>query len=234
MSVQRTESNANDNAARDVDAARQRPTDKPREEPKTELVDRFRTLMQSRSEGKDPRMELRQQGREAGEVATHAGASEADAAQLATDNAIKRKGHEGDQGGDGTGTGEAMKPAELAALMQAQVLTQHAPTAMPTAAPQAHANPQALADMLERHVRQLAVGGDGSRAENGQVLLRLNDATLPGTDLLLSRTETGWLLRADVRSRGSFDAIQQAAPQLAERFAARNLGELQVDAHYAG
>lgn len=231
MSVQRTESNnANDSAARDVDSARQRNTDKPREEPKTELVDRFRTLMQSRS---DPRVELRQQGREAGEVAAQAqGGSEADAAQLATDNAIKRKGHEGDQGGDGMG--ETMKPAELAALMQAQVLTQHAPNAMPTAAPVAHANPQALADMLERHVRQLAVGGDGSRAENGQVLLRLNDATLPGTDLLLSRTETGWLLRADVRSRGSFDAIQQAAPQLAERFAARNLGELLVDAHYAG
>lgn len=234
MSVQRTESNnANDSAARDVDSARQRNTDKPREEPKTELVDRFRTLMQSRSEGKEPRMELRQQGRDAGEVAAQAqGGSEADAAQLATDNAIKRKGHEGDQGGDGMG--EAMKPAELAALMQAQVLTQHAPAAMPTAAPVAHANPQALADMLERHVRQLAVGGDGSRAENGQVLLRLNDATLPGTDLLLSRTETGWLLRADVRSRGSFDAIQQAAPQLAERFAARNLGSLEVDPHYHG
>lgn len=233
MSVQRSESSQADNAARDIDRAREPSRDKPREEPKTELVDRFRTLMQSRSEGKDPRMELRQQGRELAEAAGTEGRSDTEAAQAATDNAIKRKGHDGDQGRDGS-AGDTLKPAELAALMQAQVMTQQAPTALPTAAPQAHANPQALADMLERHVRQLAVGGSDHRGESGQVLLRLNDATLPGTDLLLSRTENGWLLRADVRSRGSYEAIQQAAPQLAERFAARDLGLLSVESHYQG
>lgn len=239
MSTIRTESNqSQDNAARDVERTREKTADKPREEPKTEQVDRFRNLMQSRAEGKDQRLELRQQGRELADAASaQDGRSEADSAQLATDQAVQRKGSDTDQGQgqDGSGTGETMRPAELAALMQAQVITQQAPTALPAATPQGHANPQALADMLERHVRQLAVTADSSnRAEQGQVLLRLNDATLPGTDLLLTRTDTGWLLRADVRSRGSYDAIQQAAPQLAERFASRNLGTLEVDSHFNG
>ena len=49
------------------------------------------------------------------------------------------------------------------------------------------------------------------------LLLRMADATLPGTDLLLSRTPDGWVLRADVRSRSSYDAIREAAPALARR-----------------
>src|SRR3546814_5702568 len=64
--------------------------------------------------------------------------------------------------------------------------------------------------------------------------LRMADATLPGTDLLLSRTPEGWVLRADVRSRSSFDAIREAAPELARRFAERNLGTLSIDPHFHG
>ena len=66
------------------------------------------------------------------------------------------------------------------------------------------------------------------------LLLRMADATLPGTDLLLSRTPEGWVLRADVRSRSSFDAIREAAPALARRFAERNLGTLSIDPHFHG
>lgn len=234
MSVQRTESSHADNASRGADQVRDKPADKPRQEPKTELVDRFRTLMQTRADGKEQRQDARLQGREMADAARADAQGAPERSQAATDGAIHRKHDDGSDAG-GNQSGETLKPAELAALMQAQILTQHAPTALPAAAPQAaHTNPQALADMLERHVRQLAVGSDGTRAEQGQVLLRLNDATLPGTDLLLSKTDTGWRLRADVRSRGSFDAIQQAAPQLAERFAARNLGVLEVDPHYHG
>lgn len=234
MSVQRSESSHADNATREVDAARQRNTDKPRQEAGTELVDRFRTLMQTRGEGKDATMELRQQGRDVGELAAQAD-GRGEAAPLATDSAVRRNAGGDDQGRDGSSGGDAMKPAELAALMQAQVIAQQSAATMPSAAPAAQANPQALADLLERHVRQLAIGGSDDRAESGQVLLRLNDATLPGTDLLLSRTEAGgWLLRADVRSRSSYESIQQAAPQLAERFASRNLGMLQVEPHFHG
>jgi hypothetical protein len=89
-----------------------------------------------------------------------------------------------------------------------------------------------FAELIERHVRQLAVsGGDDG---DGKVLLRLADSTLPGTDLLLSRTADGWLLRADVRSRYSFDAILDAAPELTRRFADRNLGTLSIDPHFHG
>lgn len=59
----------------------------------------------------------------------------------------------------------------------------------------------------------------------------MSDATLPGTDLLLSREADGWVLRADVRSRGSYDAIRDAAPELAKRFAERKLGALRVEPH---
>lgn len=232
MSVQRTQSSHSENAAREIDKPRDRPHDKVREEPKAELVDRFRTLMQARAEGKEQRLDPRLQGREAGELAQAEQGGDTGQAQAATEEAVLRKG-ESDDGGQQTG-GDTLQPAELAALYQAQVLAREVPAALPPAAPTAHANPQALADMLERHVRQLAVSPNGVDHDKGQVLLRLNDATLPGTDLLLSRTDRGWLLRADVRSRGSFEAIQQAAPRLAERFASRNLGTLEVDPHFHG
>src|SRR3546814_7306365 len=88
-------------------------------------------------------------------------------------------------------------------------------------------NPNAFADMVERHLKQMATDrGAAADAGDGRVLLRMADATLPGTDLLLSRTSEGWVLRADVRSRSSFDAIRDAAPALARRFAERNLGTL--------
>ncbi len=83
-------------------------------------------------------------------------------------------------------------------------------------------------------MRQLAVDDRAARDSDGQVLLRMADATLPGTDLLLSRTADGWALRADVRSRSSYDAIREAAPELAKRFAERNLGTLSIEPHFHG
>jgi hypothetical protein len=229
MSIQRTQATQSENATREVDTPRDKPRDLMREQPKTELVDRFQTLMQNRAEGREPRM---QAGLESGEAAQPEAQADT-TGQVTTDQAVLRKG-EHEDGGQQQAGGDSLQPAELAALYQAQVMAREVPAALPPAAPQAHANPQALADMLERHVRQLAVSPNGVDHDRGQVLLRLNDNTLPGTDLLLSRTDRGWLLRADVRSRGSYDAIQQAAPQLAERFASRNLGTLEIDPHFHG
>lgn len=231
MSIERSQSSNQPHDAREVEQPRDRPRDKVREEPKAELVDRFRTLMQARAEGREQRPDPRMQGRDAAEAMRAEGLADDARQHAATDHAIGRKG--GDQGDAGRHSGgDALPPSELAALYQAQLLARDVPAvATPATTPQAQGNPQALADMLERHVRQLAVSAGGTRAEDGQVLLRLSDATLPGTDLLLSRTETGWRLRADVRSRGSFDAIRQAAPKLAERFAARDLGTLEIEPH---
>lgn len=102
-------------------------------------------------------------------------------------------------------------------------------SSQPMSAP--HVDPQRFADLLARHVSQLAISGDTSTDSDGQVLLRLAEDTLPGTDLLLSRTRDGWQLRADVGSRSSFEAIRQAAPELSRRFAERNLGTLSIDPH---
>ncbi len=232
MSIQRTQSSHSENSAREVDKPQDRPNDKAREQPKAELVDRFRTLMQSRADGKEQRLDPRLQGQNAADAARADAQGEAGQPQVATEQAVLRKG-EGDDSSQQQSGGDSMQPAELAALMQAQVLSREVAAMPAPTAPTPAANSQALADMLERHVRQLAIGGGDSR-DNDQVLLRLNDATLPGTDLLLSRTDSGWLLRADVRSRSSYEAIQQAAPQLAERFASRNLGDLKVDPQFHG
>ena len=126
----------------------------------------------------------------------------------------------------------SLPPADASALLQAQMALRDG--AAPTQAPPPAANPQAFVDLIERHVRQLAVGDAVARDGDGQVLLRMADATLPGTDLLLTRNGDGWTLRADVRSRSSFDAIREAAPELAKRFAERNLGTLEIDPHFHG
>lgn len=231
MSIERSQSGNSQPPVREVERPRDRQQDKPPQEPKAELVDRFRNLMQARAEGREQRVDPRLQGREAAEAVRAEGLAQEGGRQVVTDDAVQRKGGEQGDAGRQPG-GEALAPAELAALYQAQLLVREGPAvATPATMPQAQGHPQALADMLERHVRQLAVSAGGTRTEDGQVLLRLSDATLPGTDLLLSRTESGWRLRADVRSRGSFDAIRQAAPQLAERFAARELGTLEIEPH---
>ena len=125
-------------------------------------------------------------------------------------------------------------PAEVMAMMQAQSALRDGAHMAQSAPATAAANPAAFAELVERHVRQLAVGGNTASDRDGQVLLRLADSTLPGTDLMLSKTADGWLLRADVRSRGSYDAIREAAPELARRFAERNLGMLEIDPQFHG
>lgn len=138
-----------------------------------------------------------------------------------------------DTGELGRGSADVLPPAESAAMWQAHQLAAQAP-ALAASAPQAAANPAVLAQMLERHVRQFAVSEGGTLNGEGQVLLRLDDSTLPGTDLMLTRTADGWLLQADVRSSESFDAIRDAAGKLGERFAERGLGTLVVEPRYQG
>src|SRR3546814_8190326 len=76
---------------------------------------------------------------------------------------------------------------------------------LPQATTPAPLNPNAFADMVARHLKQMTTDrGAAADAGDGRVLLRRADATLPGTDLLLSRTPDGWVLRADVRSRRRF------------------------------
>ncbi len=224
MSIERNQSSPNvDAPARSNHDARDATT---RESAPREKVDAFQRLMQEKQEQQEPRPQAGQ--------AKHAEA----AAQLATEDAVTGRQATGERGND-----EALRrqhdDAELSsttlqsmdatAMYQAQMAVREG---LPQAAP-APLNPNAFSDMVERHLKQLAADR-GSAPGDGKVLLRMADATLPGTDLLLSRTADGWLLRADVRSRSSFDAIQDAAPALARRFAERNLGTLSIDPHFHG
>lgn len=224
MTIERSQSSPSVDQSRRTESDPK--TEPKREAPPRESVDRFQQIMQARHEAREEFSGARSKG--AGELTGHQRAeAQAAAQQAATREAV-------DAGRNPTGERHdtlqqaRMEPAEVLALMQAQsALRDGAHVATTAPAP---ANTAAFADLIEKHVRQLAVGGGAATDRDGQVLLRLADATLPGTDLLLSKTADGWLLRADVRSRGSYEAICDAAPDLAKRFAERNLGTLEIDA----
>lgn len=229
-----------------------------REPAPNESVDQFRSLMQQRQalgqKGEDSLGAQPEDGQYA------AGDSAAQALRGRQQNALERgrheyaqdqaaqhqaaQGHARQQTVDqksrdeqrysvGFERGDSGQPqsSEQSGLWQAQ-LAMRADQAAPMQAPAPTSNAAAFADLIERHVRQLAVSSGGADGENGQVLLRLSDQTLPGTDLLLSKTADGWELRADSRSRSSYDAIREAGPELMRRFAARNLGQLSIDPHF--
>lgn len=239
MSIERS-NRSSDNS---IDAARvrelaQKPAAEPRQPPSPENVDQFRAVMRQTREGES---EPEQQGLQA-QARQHArAADERTEQQTAGDYAVQSKGLADNVGDNARRRGEELgtssssqQSADAAAMFQAQMaMRDGAAPAHAQAAAQA-ASPQALAELIEKHVRQLAVDDRAARDSDGQVLLRMADATLPGTDLLLSRTADGWSLRADVRSRSSFDAIREAAPELAKRFAERNLGTLSIDPHFHG
>lgn len=224
MSIERSNSTSAAEALRSREG-----TQEARERPPAsrEQADRFRESIDHARQG------VQQQAQ--GHAAIEPGEGEAgEPRQAATGDAVQRAGERdrGDGGGqrqDGEGEMKLLDPAQL---WQAQhALRGDAPAAMP--APVGASN--AVVELIERHVRQLAVAGTAGEADgDGQVLLRMADATLPGTDLLLARESDGWVLRAEVRSRESYDAIREAAPELMKRFAERNLGTLRVDPAFHG
>lgn len=227
MSIERSSSQSST-----AEAARSREgTQEARERPPAnrEQTDRFRDALDSARQGVQSQPQPKEQGEAKGGI-EHGEGEAAELRQTATDEAVHRASDRGDGGGHGHdgAEGEA-KLLDPALLWQAQ----HALRGdAPLAAPAAVGASNAVADLIERHVRQLAVaGGTADARADGRVLLRLADATLPGTDLLLSREAGGWVLRADVRSRESFEAIRDAAPGLVKRFADRELGTLRVEPH---
>jgi hypothetical protein len=117
--------------------------------------------------------------------------------------------------------------AEMLALLQTHRLA-FEPSA-PAAPPVPTASP-GLADLIERHVRQLLVSESRS-AVNGdtRVMLRLSDSLLPGTDLTLTRGESGWVLRAEVTDAQSRAALERCSSELVARFEKGGLGAITVE-----
>lgn len=230
MSIERNRTSDDNQAARAREADPRTQAREPRQPPNPQKVDEFRALMQAKEgPGKGTGELTRELARKAqAHLATQGSDESATAREAATalvkEQAVTRAEERGE-------SSDALPPADASLLWQAQMALRDVQA--PAAAPPPPVNTAAFAELIERHVRQLAVG-DGGPEGDGSILLRLADSTLPGTDLLLSRTADGWLLRADVRSRYSFDAISDAAPQLAERFASRNLGTLTVEPHFHG
>src|SRR3546814_14305914 len=94
---------------------------------------------------------------------------------------------------------QVQQTLDPAALYQAQMAMRDG---LPQATTPTPLNPNAFADMVERHLKQMATDrGAAADAGDGRVLLRMADATLPGPDLLLSRTSAGWVLRASAEAR---------------------------------
>lgn len=230
--------------ARRAEAAKQADQAKPAQAtprpPATpESVDQFRSLLQQRQGGfaetaarKDPSLAGALEGG-AGEDGQRLSAEQARAQAglaVARKHAAGERAH--DQSRPSVGfdrfDSSAQTP-EAQAMLQTQLAMRDSAAPVPV---QHTSSAAAFADLIERHVRQLAVSNGGASGEQGQVLLRLSDQTLPGTDLLLTKTAEGWQLRADSRSRSSYDAIREAGPELARRFAERNLGELSLDPHF--
>jgi len=119
-------------------------------------------------------------------------------------------------------------PADVSAMLQTQrVMLEMPSAAAQTTAPAPNAQ---LADLIEKHVKRMLVSEGASRGgRDGQVVLQMSDGLLSGTQLSLSRTADGWKLHADAASSRSFDAIRDCAPELARRFAARGLGNIEID-----
>lgn len=235
MSIERNRSSDNIDSARTRELA-QKPSVEPKQPPSPENVDQFRAVMRQAREGESQQQSLQAQAREQAR-ATDARTAE----QTAGDYAVHAKGladnvedHARRRGEELGTSSSSQQSADAAAMFQAQMAMREGAAPAQTQAAAQAASPQALAELIEKHVRQLAVDDRAARDSDGQVLLRMADATLPGTDLLLTRTADGWSLRADVRSRASYDAIREAAPELAKRFAERNLGTLSIDPHFHG
>jgi hypothetical protein len=120
-------------------------------------------------------------------------------------------------------------PADVSAMLLAQrMVAQSAPQAS-ASAPLATPTPQ-LAELIEKQVTRMLVS-EGARTgtRDASVHLQLTDAVLPGTELSLSRNENGWRLRADVRSRDSYERIRDCGEELVQRFAERGLGAIEFE-----
>lgn len=146
---------------------------------------------------------------------------------------ISSRGQDSDSGGgsdqqDDHRDGQAGNIGMQVLHMAQQAIVQNAE--QPSATTQASMGP-ALAELIERHVKQLLVpdATSQSSAQAREIMITLKDGLLPGTELWLSRTSTGWKLRADTRSSEAYRSMIESAPQLIERFAQSRLGSLEVD-----
>ncbi len=140
-----------------------------------------------------------------------------------------------DEGSEGKDASMAQVSANAApAMMPTESMTpmpqQPQAAAMAQAQPAAGGFTPALSDLIQKHVRQMLVTDPRStRGRSREVLLRMQNDAMPGTDLWLTRTDDGWRLRAEVSSRDAYDLLLEHQDDLVQRFAQSRLGELSIE-----
>lgn len=127
------------------------------------------------------------------------------------------------------------EPRADALSAEAAAIAQAGRAAAATAAPSASTplpNPSAgLADLIEKHVRRMLVSESASSdGRDARVVLSMGDGALAGTDLVLTRSEEGWMLHADVADEAQAETLKRCAPDLVRRFAEQGLGVIDVEA----
>lgn len=142
----------------------------------------------------------------------------------------------GSEDGEGMESGTAQAgpgstPTPMPTEMTSAPTQPQAMTAAPQQAAAASASlAPALAELVQKHVKQMLVSDPRSgRGRSREVLLRMQNDVLPGTDLWLTQTENGWQLRADVRSRDAYDTLLANQDELVQRFAEGALGKLTIE-----
>lgn len=148
---------------------------------------------------------------------------------LKIDNVLDDKGESGSRRKAGLEGGDAGLPADVSAMLLAQrVMTQSAPQV--TAPATQTTPPPQLAELIEKQVTRMLVSESArTGARDASVRLQLADTLLPGTELSLTRGESGWHLRADVRSHDSYERIRDCGEELVRRFAERGLGTIDFE-----
>lgn len=134
-----------------------------------------------------------------------------------------------DDGSPDTGFDAGEPPVLTVSTLAPAPGTVGAATASVSQAPPAY-HAAVVAQLLEKHVRQLLVSESGGvHSDQPSVMLNLTDAVLPGTQITLTQTQSGWKLASQSTSTSSYRVVNEMAPQLKERFAERGLGELELD-----
>jgi hypothetical protein len=121
-----------------------------------------------------------------------------------------------------------LPPALLAQLIQSNPQLQQAQMAQ-AAYQSGTSKANEVMSLLRKHVRQLAMSSDARETgASGKAWLRLNDALLPGTDILLERDQAGWHLKARTDSQDSYALMQDCADALQTHFVDAGLGAISL------
>ncbi len=113
-----------------------------------------------------------------------------------------------------------------------QLMIERQSTSMPAPAQVLAASQSAgLAELIEKHVRQMLVSSGGLHEHrDGKLMLRLGDEVFPDTVFTLSKSAGGWLLQTQSKSPDTWREISRMSPALTERFDTGGLGKLTVEA----